>query len=459
MNNTCAIILAAGDGKRMKSKKPKVLTEVLFKPMISWVKDHCANAGIADICYVLAPQSDDIKALLEENAQIAVQAERRGTGHAVKMAADYLAMRKQKSVLVLYGDAPFVDKHTIAEAYNCHIENKNAVTVVAAELPTPKGYGRIILKDNVFAAIVEERDASEEEKAIRLINSGVYWFECEALLKALDELKPANAQNEYYLTDTIEIIRATGRTAGVYVAPNANSVLGANDRAALAALNEVARTQVLQNLRAQGVDIPFADGVVISPDAAIAPDTQILPGSIIKGRTVIGGGCVIGPATTVVDCQIGENVLIENSVVEHSVIADGCKIGPYAHLRPNTQLGEKVKVGNFVEVKNSQVGSATSFAHLTYIGDSDVGSRVNVGCGVVTANYDGAKKHRTVIGDEAFIGCNTNFIAPVKIGSGAITAAGTTVDKDVPAGALAIGRQIQQNKENWATNKGKYRKK
>lgn len=459
LQDVCAIILAAGDGKRMKSKSSKVLCEVLFKPMLKWVLDSCFASGIETVCTVVSDNAKDVLAIVPEHCAIAVQKERRGTGHAVMMAREFLESNGEGDVLLLYGDTPFVDEETIRAAYEAHRQGENAVTVVTAELENPFGYGRILRKDGKFAAIVEEKDASEEERAIREINSGIYWFRTSFLLAALEKITCDNAAGEYYITDTVSIAKGMGKPVGVYRSPRADVVLGANDRRGLHRLNEIARVRVLDKLMDAGVDIPVTDGVIVSPDAVIGTDTRILPGTIIRGKTRIGEGCEIGPNSEIVSCRIGNGVRVHSSLLEDSAVEDGVRIGPFAHLRPNTTLKAGVKVGNFVEVKNSVVGEKTSIAHLTYIGDSDVGAGVNFGCGVVTANYDGAKKHRTVVGDGAFICCNTNLIAPVTLGEGCITGAGTTVTDDVPPYALAIGRPRQENKENWAKEKGKYRKK
>ena len=358
---------------------------------------------------------------------------------------------------MLYGDAPFVDEETILGALARHRETQAVLTVVAASVSDPTGYGRILRDERGLRAIVEQRDATKEQQAIQEINSGVMWFRCGFLLEALDQLQPNNVQGEYYITDAVELAVQAGERAEVYLASTADVVQGANDRKALSHLNRLARDRVLDRLFAAGVDIPLTDGVLIGPDVQIGSDTTILPGVILKGHTVIGRGCTIGPDTTLTDCTVGDEVILDRVVGEESCVESGCRIGPFVHLRPHCQVKPDVKVGNFVELKNSTIGARTSVAHLTYLGDSDVGEGVNVGCGVVTANYDGAKKYRTVIGDGVFIGCNTNLIAPVEVGAGSSIAAGTTVTQRVPAGSLAIGRVRQQNKENWAVQKGKYR--
>lgn len=458
MDKTCALILAAGDGKRMKSRHPKVLCEVLFKPMLSWVIDSCRQAEVEELCVVVAPDADEVRAVLPAGCRTAEQAEKLGTGHAVMMAADFLEEHRDCSVLVLCGDAPFVDEKTIRGALQEHRENGHDLTVVAARLEDPTGYGRMIRDENGgLRAIVEQRDADEKTRLIQEVNSGIYWFESAFLLDALNKLGTDNAQGEYYLTDTVAIAVAEQRPAGIYRAESPDVILGANSRRELARLNEIARRRVIDQQLDRGVNIPFPDSVVICPDTVIGRDTTVLPGCILR-RSRIGEGCQIGPYTMLTGCEVGEGACVEQSTGEESRVAGGARIGPYARLRPGSRIGERAKIGNFVEIKNSRIGEKTSVAHLSYLGDSDVGSEVNVGCGVVTANYDGKQKFRTRIGDRAFIGCNTNFIAPVSAGAGSVIAAGTTVTEDIPDDALAVGRAHQETKPGWAAGKGKYRR-
>ena len=458
MDKTCALVLAAGDGKRMKSRHPKVLCEVLFKPMLSWVIDSCRLAEIEELCVVVAPDADEVRAVLPEGCRTAEQAEKLGTGHAVMMAVDFLEEHRDCSVLVLCGDAPFVDEETIRGALREHRVNGHDLTVVAARLEDPTGYGRIIRDENGgLRAIVEQRDADEKTRLIQEVNSGIYWFEAAFLLDALNKLGTDNAQGEYYLTDTVAIAVSEHRPAGIYRAESPDVILGANSRKELARLNEIARKRVIERQLDQGVNIPFPDSVVICPDTVIGRDTTVLPGCILR-RSRIAEGCLIGPYTMLTGCEVGEGARVEQSTGEDSQVAGGARIGPYARLRPGSRIGAGAKIGNFVEIKNSRIGERTSVAHLSYLGDSDVGKEVNVGCGVVTANYDGKQKFRTRIGDRAFIGCNTNFIAPVSAGAGSVIAAGTTVTEDIPEGALAVGRARQETRPGWAREKGKYRR-
>ena len=452
------LILAAGDGKRMKSEKPKVMLEVLFKPMLGWVLDAAEKAGCEKIAAVVGNHREQVEAYLADRGeyQTFVQSERKGTGHAVMQAKPFIteAVRNGADLLIACGDAPFIDSDTIEQSYTFHKQSGSDVTVISACVENPFGYGRIIKENGAFVGITEQKDCNEEQKKINEINSGLYWFKPEKLLGFLDMLDNKNASGEYYLTDTVE----KAEKKAVFTAKNSDVVLGANNRAQLAALNKVARDNVLCRLLENGVDIPLSDGIIIGTDVEIGSDTVILPNTIIKGKTIIGSGCEIGPNSLIEDCEIKDNVILNNVQAHDSFVDSGAKAGPFVHLRPGTHLHSGVKIGDFVEVKNSEVGINTCIAHLTYIGDSDVGKGVNFGCGCVTANYDGVKKYRTTIGDNAFIGCNTNLIAPVTVGDNATTGAGSTITKDVPANSLAVERTSTRVIENWEKNNKRIKK-
>lgn len=453
MSKTAAVVLAAGDGKRMKSKKPKVLCEVLFQPMLAWVISACRRAEVDSICVVAGYEHEQVERYLDGSCEIALQTERLGTGHALKMAGAFLEKNADADLLVLNGDAPFINEEIIEKAHQLHKEQGNSVTVVTAILSDPTGYGRVLRSGFGISGIVEQKDATEEEKKISEINAGVYWFKGSELLLALQELTNDNANGEYYLTDTIKILLSMGRRAGAYLAPDADACLGANDRRALLELNRLASERVLERHLENGVGFVSTDGVIIGPDVQIGAGTVVLPNTILRGNTVIGEDCEIGPGSIVENCRVGNGTKLNAVQAYGSVIHENVKIGPFVHIRPNSEIKAGVKIGDFVEVKNSVIGEKTSVAHLTYVGDSDVGSGVNFGCGVVTVNYDGAKKSRTVIGDGAFIGCNTNLVAPVKIGDMAYTAAGSTITGDVPEGALAIERGEMKIIEGYAYKK------
>lgn len=440
MIGKCAVILAGGQGKRMRSELPKPMFEVLGEPMLEWVIRSCEEAGINDICVVKGYNAEVIEEYLDGRYDTVLQEERKGTGHAVMTAQRWIKEKGAQNVLILNGDAPFVDDATISGSFAHHIKTDSAVTVITAEIDEPKSYGRIIRSENGLRGIVEEKDATLEQKNIREINSGAYWFKTDKLIAALAELKPNNAQNEYYLTDTVFILLDMGERADAFKAKNPDVVLGANDRKGLLMLNDTARKAIIEKLLDNGVEFLCTDGVSIGRNVKIGAGTKILQGTIIRGDTEIGENCAIGPNCIIEDCKVGNKVTLNSVQAFDSVVEDNAKIGPFVQIRPGSKIGSDVKIGDFVEVKNSVIGKGTSVSHLTYIGDSDVGKNVNFGCGTVTSNYDGENKFRTVIGDNAFLGCNTNLIAPVKVGNSAYTAAGTTVTKDVPDGALAIER-------------------
>lgn len=451
------VILGGGQGKRMKTDKPKVLCEVLGIPMIRWVISACEDAGLENICVVKGFGAEELDGYLGGKYKTVMQAERLGTGHAVMQAVDFLKENAGSNTLVLCGDAPFIDDYTILNALNQHNSQKNSVTVVSTILQNPTGYGRIVRDEKGITGIIEQKDANPEQLKICEINSGCYWFNTDDLLSVLFELKPNNAQGEYYLTDCISLLIGKGKNANAYISENPVIALGANDRRGLLKLNELARISVIDKHLDNGVEFTCLDGVIISPEVEIEGGATILPGVILKGSTKIGKGCVIGPNCILEDTTVGENTILNSVQACCAQVGKGAKIGPFVQLRPDSKIHDKVKIGDFVEIKNSTIGEGTSVSHLTYIGDSDVGANVNFGCGVATANYDGENKFRTVVEDHAFIGCNTNLVAPVKVGKGAYTAAGSTITKDVPAGALAIERGDTFTKEGYAEKKLKAR--
>ena len=451
MNN--AVILAGGMGIRMKSDKPKVLLVVLGKPMLQWVIDACNDAGISNICVVKGYGADMLDEYLLGSLRTVLQPERLGTGHAVSCASCFLEEFSDGNTLIACGDSPFIDPETIKSSLELHIASKSAVTVITARLDNPRGYGRIIRSEDGIEGIVEEKDCSDSQRKINEISSGCYWFNTKKLLEALPRLQRNNSQGEYYLTDTISILKSDGCVAQAYLSDNQDSVLGANDRAGLLKLNDIARMKVIFKHLEAGVELISTDAVTISPDVKIAPGAKILPGSMLMGKTIIGRDSVIGPNTRLLNVTVGERSTLDNVVATDSRVGSDAKIGPFVQLRPGSVIADKAHIGNFVEIKNSAIGKGSSVSHLTYIGDSDVGKNVNFGCGTVTVNYDGSVKSRCEIGDNAFIGCNTNLVAPVKIGEAAYTAAGSTITKDVPDGALAIERGTQVIKEDYAKQK------
>ena len=455
MNDTVCIVLAAGDGKRMNSVKPKVLMEVLFKPMLGWVLDSAEKLSPDQVCVVTGNGEEQINKYLKTRDReytVVHQSVRKGTGHAVMQAEE--ALKNSKNALVLCGDAPFMDDETLQGALEMHKQGQCGVTVIAAAPDNPYGYGRIVRDQNGdLLKIVEQKDATPQEQQLREINSGAYWFDSEALLEALPKLSDNNASGEYYLTDAAALIRESGRRAAVFSARHKSVVLGANTRHDLYSLNYFARMAVIGDLLAKGVEFPCTDGVIIGKDVEIGRDTVILPGTIIRGKCSIGCGCEIGPNTLLENVNVGDGVKLNSVQAYSSLIESGATVGPFSHIRPGTRIGRDVKIGDFVEIKNSNIGEKTSMAHLTYVGDSDVGRGVNFGCGCVTANYDGIKKFRTRVGDNAFIGCNTNLIAPVEVGENAATGAGSTITESVPANALAVERTETKIIHDWEKNK------
>lgn len=448
-----AVILAGGQGKRMKADMPKPLFKVLGEPMLRWVITACESADISDICVVKGFKGEMIDEYLGGKYTTVLQAERLGTGHAVQQAIPFLENDKSGNTLVLCGDAPFIDEDTIRSSLEMHEKQNNAVTVITAELDQPFGYGRIIRTENGISGIVEQKDANDEQKAIKEVNSGAYWFRTADLVELLGKLDNNNAQGEYYLTDTISIAISEGKNAGAYKSDNANIIKGANDRKDLLELNNYARMAVIEKHLANGVEFTCTDGVVIERGVTIGAGTEILPNTMIRKNTVIGKNCKLGPNTVIENCKLGDDVNLHTVQAYESEIESGVKIGPYVHIRPDSVIRSGAKIGDFVEIKNSVIGEKTAIAHLAYVGDSDIGKRVNIGCGTVTVNYDGIEKSRCVIGDNCFVGCNTNLIAPVKLGKAVYTAAGTTVTRDVPDYALAIDRGVMKINEGYTLRK------
>lgn len=445
-----AIILAAGDSVRMKSAYPYVMLKVLSKPMVSWVVDAAKKSGVPNVAVVVSSPDNMVAEHVKGRCEIVVQREIKGTAHAVMQACEFIDRHMNGHILILNGDSPLMDAATIRNALSSHINSDNDVTVISAKVDKPFGYGRIVRdKENgEFCAIVEERDAASDIKRINEISSGAYWFKSTSLKEALKNAKPRQ-NGEYNLVDNVGWLILNGYKADTSFSMSPDIVLGANDRIQLHQLNHIARVKEIEAHLEAGVDIPCFENVIIDPGISIGMDSTILPGSILRGNVTIGRNCIIGPNTIIENSMIGDDVNLNNVQCYKSVVKSGANIGPYVHIRPNSVVGDSVHLGNFVEVKNSTIDSGTKVSHLTYVGDSDVGKRVNFGCGTVTVNYTGKAKFRTVIKDDAFIGCNTNLVAPVTVGEGAYTAAGSTITDDVPADSLGIARARQINKIDW----------
>ena len=411
-----AIVMAAGKGTRMKSKKSKLVQKIFGKEVVKRAVENAKNAGVQDIVAVVGYQKEEVMAVLGDTVKYAFQEDMMGTGHAVLMAKEYLQGKKGK-VLVLNGDVPLIRPATLNKLIEKSIENKEYATLLTAIYDNPKGYGRIIRDEggNVLA-IVEEKDTTEEQKEIKEINAGIYCFDIEELLSALDEIKPNNAQGEYYITDVIEIMNKKGLKTGAVVVEDNTEILGINDRIQLEMLTKVLQMRINTEHMKKGVTIEDVNNTYIYDDVKIGMDTVIHPNTIIKSGVEIGEDCEIGP---------------------NSYIREGCK------------LSNKVKIGSFVEIKKAIIGEGTKVPHLSYMGDCEIGERCNIGCGTITCNYDGFHKSKTIIGNHSFIGSNTNLVAPVTLGDETFVAAGSTITDDVPDYALAIARQRQTNKEEW----------
>ena len=442
------IILAAGKGTRMKSEMPKVLHEVGGKPMLQHVINAAKKAGSSREVVVIGSGAELVAKKIS-GVEFVMQEEQLGTGHAV-LSARRNFEQSEGTVLILCGDTPLLTGELLQRFTAAHESSDCAATVLIAEMPDATGYGRVVREeDGTFKRIVEDKDANESEQKIREVTAGVYCFDVKKLFDALTKVKNDNSQGEYYLPDTLTILKDAGEKIGVFTADYADETLGINSRIQLTAVDRVFRMKKNQELMNAGVTIVDPNTTFIDTDVKIGKDTIIKPNTYIEGETTIGTECTIGPDVRFVDMKVGNKVKAQFSYCHEAEICDGVTLGPYVHIRPGTTIGMDVKIGNFVEVKNSNIGKGSKLPHLQYIGDTDMGSNVNVGCGTVTCNYDGKNKFRTKIGDNAFIGCNTNLVAPVNIGDGAYTGAGSTITKDVPKNNLAIARARQTNIEVW----------
>ena len=444
-----SVILAAGMGTRMKSKMPKVLHKVCGKPLSKWVIDASKAAGADKVCAVVGHKAETVKEVLGDVCEFALQAEQKGTGHAVMQAIDVIKNSKGE-VVILNGDTPLITAETINKAIEYHKNNDNQATVITAILDDATGYGRIVRdNDGSVLKIVEQKDASEEEKKINEVNSGMYVFDAQSLVYALDKITPNNAQGEYYLTDTLEILLSAGKKIGGYAISDNDEIRGINDRVQLNEAVKIMQKRINEYHMRNGVTMRNPESVYIEDGVEIGNDTEICQNVTIKSGTKIGSDCVIGSGSMLDRAVIHDGVDVLSSVILESEVDEGTHVGPFAYIRPNCHVGKEVKVGDFVELKNSNIDDGTKISHLTYIGDSDVGKRVNFGCGTVTCNYDGKKKYRTTIGDDCFVGCNTNFVSPINVGDGVYIAAGSTITEDIPENSLSIARARQVNKEGW----------
>ena len=445
-----SVILAAGMGKRLgKLTQNNTLHKVCGKPLSKWVIDASEAAGADKVCAVVGHKAETVKEVLGDVCEFALQAEQKGTGHAVMQAIDVIKNSKGE-VVILNGDTPLITAETINKAIEYHKNNGNQATVITAILDDATGYGRIVRdNDGSVLKIVEQKDASKEEKKINEVNSGMYVFDAQSLVYALDKITPNNAQGEYYLTDTLEILLSAGKKIGGYAISDNDEIRGINDRVQLNEAEKIMQKRINEYHMRNGVTMRNPESVYIEDGVEIGNDTEICQNVTIKSGTKIGSDCVIGSGSMLDRAVIHDGVDVLSSVILESEVDEGTHVGPFAYIRPNCHVGKEVKVGDFVELKNSNIDDGTKISHLTYIGDSDVGKRVNFGCGTVTCNYDGKKKYRTTIGDDCFVGCNTNFVSPINVGDGVYIAAGSTITEDIPENSLSIARARQVNKEGW----------
>ena len=449
------IVLAAGEGTRMKSTRPKVLHEIAGATLISHVLTATKELKPNELRVVVGAAADEVKLEINQiysGAKTVLQEVRSGTGDAVRRA---LTKSDSGKVLVCAADTPLITTETLAALVAAHSKSGAAATVLTTEVPDPTGYGRIVRDAGKLTKIVEERDASESEREINEINTGVYIFEIEKLFNSLAGLSNSNSQGEAYLTDVIAILKGKGESVATYEAHDFTEFLGINDRSQLADVSAIYRDRINEALMLSGVTIVDPQSTWIDLSVEIASDVRVEPGTALRGNSKISSGAVLGPRTTLVDCKVGAGAHILESHCESSEIGAGTKVGPYAHLRSGTVLAGDVKVGSFVEMKNAEVGTGSKVPHLSYVGDAKIGKESNIGAATIFVNYDGVEKHETKVGDHVRIGSDSMLISPVSIGDGAYTAAGSVIDEDVPAGALGIGRARQVNILGWVLKKRK----
>lgn len=445
-----AIVLAAGKGKRMKSKLYKVLHPVCGKPMVGHVVDTVRRTNSERTVVIVGHGAEDVKAYLGDQAEYVLQEQQLGTGHAVRQAEELLGKEEGTTILIC-GDTPLVRAETIEAMIALHESEGAAATILTAIPEDPTGLGRIIRgEDGGVLRIVEQKDCTPEEAAVNEINTGTYCFDNRKLFDALSKVTNDNAQGEYYITDVVGILRGEGEKVAAYATQDLTESIGVNDRVVLSQAEAAMRERIVREHMLAGVTVIDPASTYIGADVVIGSDTVLLPGNVITGRTVIGEDCKIGPNCELENAKIGNGTSVSHSVVRDSDIGAHVSVGPFAHLRPGANLADGVKIGNFVEVKNADIGQDSKVSHLSYVGDAKVGSRVNIGCGAITVNYDGFNKSLTEIEDDAFVGSNVNLIAPVHVGKGAYVVAGSTITKQVPEGDLAIGRARQENKPGYA---------
>ena len=446
-----ALILAAGKGTRMKTELPKTLFPILKKPMIEYILDEVEKTSIKNIYLVVGHKKELLKEKLKERVHYVDQDEQLGTAHAVKQAKDYLS-DKPGSTIILPGDMPLIDQATLDSIIKSHQDSKANITLVTTHYHNPTGYGRILREDTSIVGIVEELSASNEEKAITEVNTGIYVIENNLLFKNLHRIQINEKKGEYYLTDIVHIFVQDKQFINTFTIFNNSIVMGVNDLVAISQAEKFFRDKINQAHMLNGISLINPDTITIGHEVRLEKGVVIYPNTTITGKSIIDENAVIGPNTELHNASIRKEVEIRHSLVYDSVVDEGTTVGPFAHLRNQAKIGKNNRIGNFVEVKKSTTGENTKASHLAYIGDAEVGNNVNFGAGSITVNFDGINKNKTTIGDDVFIGCNTNLVAPINVSKRVFIAAGSTVTNDVPSETLVISRGRQINKEMYYSN-------
>ncbi|MBU3842127.1 bifunctional UDP-N-acetylglucosamine diphosphorylase/glucosamine-1-phosphate N-acetyltransferase GlmU [Fusobacterium sp. HC1336] len=442
------LILAAGKGTRMKSDMPKVIHKVNGIPMITKIIDTLSGLNPEENILILGHKKEEVLKVVGENCDYVLQTEQLGTGHAVIQAKEKLE-GYDGDVMILCGDTPLLRESTLKSLYEYHKESGAVTTILTSIYENPFGYGRIVKEDGLVKAIVEEKEASEEIKKIKEVNAGVYCFNSKELFKALDKIDNNNEKGEYYLTDVIGIQVSENKKVQSFILEDKMEILGVNSKVELAQAGKVLRDRKNRELMEEGVILIDPETTYVEESVKVGRDTVLYPGVVLQGKTVIGENCEIIGNSRIIDSVLGNNIRVESSVIEESILEDGVTMGPFAHIRPKSLLKEKVHIGNFVEVKKSTLEKGVKAGHLTYLGDAQVGENTNIGAGTITCNYDGVNKFKTVIGKDAFIGSDSMLVAPVNIGEKALIGAGSVITKDVPSNSLAVSRSKQIIKTDW----------
>jgi len=457
-----AVILAAGRGTRMKSARAKVLHQALGVPMLEHVLRSAQSAGLDPVTVVVGHQADAVQAAFAGRGLVFVRQEpQRGTGHALQVAREAFEAQADRTLLVINGDVPLLRPQTLEALLETHVSSGAAATILTVDLDDPGAYGRVLREpDGQVRAIVEARDASEAERQVREINVGIYVFEVPLLLPVLADLRPQNAQGEFYLTDLVGLLRAQGHTVRAVKTPDPMEALGVNSLGELAEASRLLRERRVADLMAAGVVVEDPATTHVGLDVTVEADAVLRPFTLLEGRTHVSAGAMVGPFARLTDMRIGAGAqVLDHCLLRESVVEAGAVIGPFAHIRPESHVAARAKVGNFVELKKTRLGEGAKAPHLSYLGDATIGAAANIGAGTITCNYDGHTKSPTQIGAGAFVGSDVTLVAPVTIGEGAYVGAGSVITDDVPAGALALGRGRQVVKPGWAEERARAREK